>query len=188
FQRRIGGSRLRDWILLHWSSMTVLLLLLALGASTNPAQTNKTQQQLERAAELIRDQRLSEAEQELNSILKVTPNNAPAVNLLGTIRAQQGRLNEAENLLLRSAKIDPAFVGVHMNLAFLYLLRNAPDKTIAELKEVVKLDPDNVEANYKLARLLLSRGRTDESISVIESAKSIPSAAPLFLPLLGDAY
>src|SRR5262249_4981068 len=96
--------------------------------------------------------------------------------------------SEAENLLLRSARIDPGFVGVHMNLAFLYMLRNAPEKTLSELKEVVKLDPDNIEANYKLARLLLSRGQTDEAINILERAKSISSASPLFLPLSGDAY
>ncbi|HJZ80897.1 MAG TPA: tetratricopeptide repeat protein [Pyrinomonadaceae bacterium] len=187
FRRGVGGPAVREDTRRRRLS-AMIGLLLALSSSLALAQTNKTQDELEHAAELIRDHRLTQAEQQLNNILRATPDNAPALNLLGTIRAQQGRLSEAENLLLRSARIDPGFVGVHMNLAFLYMLRNAPEKTLSELKEVVKLDPDHIEANYKLARLLLSRGQTDEAINILERAKSISSASPLFLPLLGDAY
>jgi Flp pilus assembly protein TadD len=151
-------------------------------------QTSNPQQRLEQAAALIRDNKIPEAEQQLNGILKTAPNDAVALNLMGTIRAQQGRLNEAEGLMTRAARIDPAFVAVHMNLAFLYLLRNAPEKTISELKEVVKLEPENIEANYKLARLLLSRGQTDDAIGVIEKVKSTSPAGPVFVTLLGDAY
>ena len=165
----------------------LVLLLLFLPAPFVTAQTNNIQARLEKAATLIRESRIAEAEQQLNSILRMAPNDAAALNLLGTVRAQQGRLNEAESVLTRAAKIDPGFVAVHMNLAFLYLLKNAPEKTISELKEVVKLEPNHVEANYKLARLLLSRGQIDESISLIENAKSAHTPA-VFLTLLGDAY
>ncbi len=167
---------------------TLVLLLLLLTAPFATAQTTNIQARLENAATLIRESRIAEAEQQLKSILRMTPNDAAALNLLGTIRAQQGRLNEAEILLTRAAKIDPAFVAVHMNLAFLYLLKNAPEKTISELKQVVKLEPSNVEANYKLARMLLSWGQIDESISVIEKVKSAQPTTVVFLTLLGDAY
>jgi Flp pilus assembly protein TadD len=169
------------------STIPVLLLLLSTAAFAT-AQTNNIQARLENAATLIRESRIAEAEQQLNSILKVAPNDAAALNLLGTVRAQQGRLNEAESLLIRAAKIDTGFAAVHMNLAFLYLLKNAPEKTILELKEVVSLEPNNLEANYKLARLLLSRGQIDESIGVIEKVKSAQPASVVFLVLLGDVY
>jgi len=86
-------------------SLTVGLLTLLLTASFVPAQTNNLQARLENAATLIRENRIAEAEQQLNTILKTTPNEAAALNLLGTIRAQQGKLNEAESLLTRAAKM-----------------------------------------------------------------------------------
>src|SRR5216684_2329075 len=167
---------------------TIPVLIVLVTALIVSAQTSNIQSRLENAATLIRDHRIAEAEQQLNSILKIAPNEAAALNLLGTIRAQQGRLKEAETLLTRAAKIDPGFVAVHMNLAFLYLLKNAPEKTISELKTVVNLDPNNIEANYKLAHLLLSRGQIDDSIGVIEKVKLSMPESVIFLTLLGDAY
>ncbi len=181
----VRSPTVREGLLRKMPSLTVGLLTLLLTASIASAQTKNIQERLENTATLIRDHRIAEAEQELNSILRTAPNDPAALNLLGTIRAQQGKLDEAENLLTRAAKIDPTFVPVHMNLAFLYVLRNLPEKTISELQEVVKLQPDNIEANYKLGRLLLSRGEVDESIAVMEKAKS---SSVIFLTLLGDAY
>src|SRR5437016_6897368 len=100
-----------------WGPRLVGLLTLLVTASFVPAQTNNLQARLENAATLIRENRIAEAEQQLNTILRAAPNEAAALNLLGAIRAQQGRLNEAEALLTRAAKIDPTLVPVHMNLA-----------------------------------------------------------------------
>src|ERR1041384_4990306 len=184
--RSYGAIKLKQQrIYKHFIPTGLMLALVLMSAPMVAAQASDIQARLENVATLIRDHRLAEAEQQLNGILRAAPNEVAALNLLGTIRAQQGKLDEAENLMTRAAKKDPTFVPVHMNLAFLYVLRNVPEKTILELKEVVKLEPNNIEANYKLGRLLLSRGQVDESIAVVEKAKS---SSVVFLTLLGDAY
>jgi Flp pilus assembly protein TadD len=50
-------------------------------------------QVLEQVATLISNNRLAVAEKELTSVLRVAPNLPAALNLMGSIRAKQGRLD-----------------------------------------------------------------------------------------------
>jgi tetratricopeptide (TPR) repeat protein len=162
--------------------------LFALLAASAQAQESSLAKRIESAATFIRDNRIAEAEQQLNYVLKVSPNDAAAINLLGTVRAKQGRLNEAETLFVRSIRADSRLIGARMNLAYLYLLKGAPEKTALELKEVLRLDPANADASHKLAWLLFSQGRFDECIAFINRPEQPrPLPAPL-LVVLGDAY
>ncbi len=143
-------------------SHIILLVLILVTGLNAPAQTTRIDSRLEQAAVLIRDGQLKEAEDQLTSLLKSAPREPRTLNLLGTIRAQQGKLNEAEALFTRALRIDSRLVAAHMNLAYVSLLRGAPEKTIAELKAVISLEPENAEATYKLASLLLSQNYFDE--------------------------
>lgn len=172
------------------TQFTVFIFVIILfGSQSLSAQNQGVEQRLEYAATLIREKRIVEAERQLITLLRSTPNDASALNLLGTIRAQQGRLNEAETLFQRSLRIDSRLVGTHMNLAYLYLLKGAPEKTITALKLVVRLDPKNTDALLKLAKLLLSHGKQDECIDLIEKLRESGQPPPLQLVvLLGNAY
>ena len=180
------GSQTRACLLSRYSAIIVLPVLLLLSSLAVAAQSKSVDDRLEGAAALIRDSRLQEAEEQLLLILKVEPNEARALNLLGTIRAQQSRLNEAETLFSQALRNDRQLVAARMNLAYLYLLKGVPEKTILELKEVVRLDPNNAEASYRLASLLLSQNHIDECISFVQQLSQSQSA-PL-LVVLGDAY
>lgn len=145
-------------------------------------------QLFEQVAILIRDNRLAEAEKELAAVLKVSPNLPVALNFMGTIRAKQNRLLEAETLFLRAVQNDKSFTGARMNLVYLYLLKRAPDKAILQLKEVLALEPEHPEATEKLAELLFTQGRFDECISFIEKQRGSRPVSASLLVILGDAY
>lgn len=164
------------------------LLCVLLAPMIAAAQGDNRAEQLERAAGLIAANQLAEAEQQLNQVLKLAPNEATALNLLGAIRAKQGKLDEAEALFSRAVRSDNTLTGAHMNLAYLYLLKGAPEKTASELKEVLRLEPSNAEAAYRLAWLLLSQGRIDECISFVEKLKATLAVSAPLLGVLGDAY
>lgn len=152
------------------------------------AQRNGRAEQLERAAALIGSDQLAEAERLLNQVLKVAPNDAAALNLMGALRAKQGKLDEAETLFSRAVRSDATMTGAHMNLAHLYLLKGAPEKTAAELKEVLRLEPGNAEAGYRLAWLLLSQGRVDECIDLVEKLKGSQQPSAPLLGVAASAY
>ena len=170
-------------------TLLTLALLCALAAPrVASAQTNERVRQLEQAASLIGGGRLAEAERQLDSILKVAPEEAAALNLMGALRAKQGRLDEAEAFFSRAVRADARLTGAHMNLAYLHLLKREPEKSAAELREVLRLEPSNAEAGYRLAWLLLSQGRADECISLVETLRRTQTPSAPLLAVAGDAY
>jgi Flp pilus assembly protein TadD len=109
----------------HKKAQAIVLCLLCLFVATVRSQSPDVVQLFEQIATLIQNNKLPQAEKELNSILRVTPDLPVALNLLGTIRAKQNRLLEAETLFLRALKKDTKFTGARMNLVYLYLLKRA---------------------------------------------------------------
>ena len=157
-------------------------------AHTLVAQKQDLVQAFEQVAGLIHDNKLADAEKELTSILRISPDLPVALNFMGTVRAKQGRLNEAELLFLRAARNDKKFADARMNLVYLYLLKRTPEKSILQLREILAVEPEHVPATEKLAELLLSQGRVDECIAFIEKQKAARSVPPSLLVTLGDAY
>jgi len=134
-----------------------LLYLLCPFAIPLYAQSTDVVQAFEQVAALIRDDRLVEAEKELNRVLRLQPDLPVALNLMGSLRAKQGRLVEAESLFVRAVQGDKNFTGARMNLVYLYLLKPAPDKAIAQLSEVLTLEPENLEAKVLLGDAYLAK-------------------------------
>ena len=130
--------------------------ILCLLVSPVRAQSSDVVQIFEQVATLIRDNRLAQAEKELTSVLRVQPDLPAALNLLGSVRAKQGRLVEAETLFLRAVQNDKSYTGARMNLVYLYLLKRAPDKAIPQLNEVLALEPGNLEARVILGDAYLA--------------------------------
>ncbi len=137
--------------------MIFLCLLCLFVAKPVFSQQSGVVQLFEQIATLIRDNRLAEAEKELTQILRATPELPVALNLMGSLRAKQSRLVEAESLFLRAVRNDKSFTGARMNLAYLYLLEHAPEKAIVQLNEVVALEPENEQALLMLGDLYLEK-------------------------------
>jgi len=164
------------------------LIYALLAPAVAGAQLKASAEQLQRVAALISGNQLVEAEQQLDQILKTSPNEATALSFLGTIRAKQGRLTEAEDFFLRAIRADDRSTAARMNLAYLYLLKGEPDKTAAELEKVLILDPANADAAYRLAWVLFSQGRYDECIAALDKVKQSQTLSAPILGVLGDAY
>ena len=116
---------------------------------------------LERVATLIRENKTTEAERQLALLLKSKPNEPVALNLMGTIRAKQNRLNEAEALFVRAIVNDPRYTGARMNLAYLYLEKGEPAKAVVQLTEVLTIEPDNADAKIVLGDAQLANNNLE---------------------------
>lgn len=148
------------------------------------AQESDMVHRLEQVATLIRENKLVEAEQQLREV----PTAPVTLNLLGTIRAKQNKLNEAEALFLQAIQKDEKFTGARLNLVYLYILKRNPEFAITQLREILRLEPGNIDAAQKLPELLLAQGKFDECISLIEQQRAAGPVSPDLLVMLGDAY
>jgi Flp pilus assembly protein TadD len=82
-------------------------------------------------------------------VLKVEPNNLPALVNLGSTEYRLGNNEEAERLLRRSLQIKPDNPTAWLNLGMVYLGREEPMRALASIAQAVVHAPgDPVARNY----------------------------------------
>ena len=147
----------------------LFVLALAIVFLTLPAaaQQKPNYDRLERAADLIRQQQFAAAEAELNTLLRLSPHEANAHNLLGVLRAQQQRESEAEQLFLQALREAPGLMGAYLNLGRLYLDQHKSERALWAFTEAGKLAPNNDEINYNLASLYEEQHAYERSLSYL---------------------
>ncbi len=96
--------------------------------------------------------------------LKITSNNYPAHNNLGTALAKQGRKEEAIKHYLQALRIKPDYVEARNNLGNALDEQGRTEEAVKYYLQALQIKPDYVEARYNLGVALYSQGRTEEAI------------------------
>jgi tetratricopeptide (TPR) repeat protein len=153
----------------------------------------------ERLAEMYwKAQRIREAVNEAQEVLKRDPNDVPTRRLLariylrslGDLSAGSGQTEMAGKAIEQYKEIrrlDPSDTESALWLARLYRLRNEHDKAEEVLRGVLKDDPENEAAVEQVTQLLLDQGKSEEAIKLLEGMTT-RTPSPALLDLLGDAY
>jgi tetratricopeptide (TPR) repeat protein len=153
----------------------------------------------ERLAEMYwKAQRVHEAINEANEILKHDPDDLATHRLLGRIYLRSlGDVNGASGQTETVAKALSEYAEVHrldpgdeeaaIWLARLYRLHNEPDKAEKVLRKMLEDDPGDEAAAEQLTQLLLDENKADEAVQLLEGMAAHSSSATIF-DLLGDAY
>lgn len=82
-------------------------------------------------------------------VLKIEPNNIPALVNLGATEYRTGNHTEAERLLRRALQLKPDNPTAWLNLGIIYLERNEPMRSLAAIAQAVVHAPnDPVARNY----------------------------------------
>ena len=125
------------------------------------------------------------AEKELNAILQSSPNDVHALNLLGILRAEQQRNDDAEGLFKKAISIQPEFASAHADLGLLYLQMAKDDLAVAELQRSLKLDPGRKDAQSALvgiwrgqARLAAQSGDLEKALARLIDARKLDATEP----------
>ncbi len=175
-----------------WPNVAVILIALALpvplahGRQTPiKANTSDLISRLQRIAALISAQDLRRAEAELDAILKINKREAQALNLLGVVRAKQGRSDEAESLFKQSLAVAPRLTGAHLNLGLLYQSQARAEEAATKFEEVLRLDStrravasDLSATLRRLASDAVAAGEHEKALAYLIRARAAAPADP----------
>lgn len=176
---------------LHWmlrgSAALVLSAVLVSGRAaglpfqdTGRASENETlRYSLEDIQQLIEKGDLAKAREQLSEVLKTSPKDPNALNLMGVIEAQEGNYPAAETDFQKALAAAPRLTGAYLNLGHLYQEQAAKDplamkKGLETYRRLLRYDPENVEAHYQTAYLLTRLGSFQPSL---EHLARLPPAA-----------
>jgi tetratricopeptide (TPR) repeat protein len=130
-----------------------LLFTAMIAASVQLVAQDATTTRLQHAAQLLAGGNKDRAEDELQTVLRTSPDDYRALDLLGVIRILQHRENDAEDLFRRVVQIKPDLASGHAHLGLLYLQTSRSEEAVPQLREAVHLDPARTDASDALIHL-----------------------------------
>jgi tetratricopeptide (TPR) repeat protein len=147
---------------------------------------------IQNAAKSLAAGDLTRAESTLNLVLQAAPDDFRALNLLGIVRAQQGREPDAEKLLQRAIELKPEFASAHVSLGMLYVQMSKPDEAVLQFQEALRLDADRSDARSSLvgvwreqAREAVGKNDPEKALSLLLRAQKVSPHEPDTLYDLG---
>ncbi len=116
--------------------------------------------QLQDAAQAITAGKLDRAESDLQSVLRATPEDYRALDLLGVIRVLQQREAEAQQLFRHAIQKKSDFAAAHAHLGLLYIQQGRLEEAVPQLHEALRIDPARRDASDALVRILQDQARS----------------------------
>lgn len=111
-------------------------------------------EQLKKATELQIAGQIDQAEQIYHKVLEQDPNNIDAQHLLGLIRGEQDRDEEAIRLIEAAISAKPNESAFHHNIAGIYRRLGRLDKAEQEFRKAIELKSDYGEAYQGLSEVI----------------------------------
>jgi tetratricopeptide (TPR) repeat protein len=130
------------------------------------------------AAKEISTGKLDQAEKALESLLRSTPGDYRALDLLGVVRVLQHREIKGEELFSQVVKTKPDFAPGHAHLGLLYLQLGRTQDAVPELRQALLIDPDRTDAARALGHILQDQAETvsesrdwDDALALLKEAR-----------------
>lgn len=120
-----------------------------------------TATRLRHAVQLLSAGNLDSAAGELESVLRSSPNEHRALDLLGVFRILQHHESEAESLLQQAIQSKPDFASAHAHIGLLYQQSSRDAEAIPELQTAIRLDPARSDASDALVHIFRQYAKED---------------------------
>ncbi|MGA2093219.1 MAG: tetratricopeptide repeat protein, partial [Sedimentisphaerales bacterium] len=105
------------------------------------------------------------------------PYDVNAINDLGTVYGEQGRLDNAIQKWNEALAVNSTSISTHLNLAFALAQKNQPSAAIEHFNAALQLDPNQPDVLMGLADSYMATGKPDHAIKVAEKALNLAAGA-----------
>jgi tetratricopeptide (TPR) repeat protein len=156
----------------------ILLVIAASGLLALRSEAADCRAQLERARELIAEQRLDKAQDLILASARTCPNDPQAYNLLGLAYDLQYRFAQAQQAYRAAIGLSPRTASFHDNLAVSLLRGGDSAAGVREFEKAIELDPTNETANLNLGACYLKQKRFSRAIRYFHAAHAEASTDP----------
>ena len=127
----------------------------------------------ERAIDLLLDGQLQESEQLFLQLVEVEGVNFTARHLLGVIRMQQGRNEEALEWIGAALQVNPQSPAALSNYGNALMALGQAEPALASYDKALALDPDFAEALYNRGTILADLKRPEEALASYDKALAL---------------
>ncbi len=153
-------------------------VLLCGGLAPIAAFGGQAQAALQRAAALVQEGRLDEADRQARLALSDPATRAAACSVLGAIRVQQDRLAEGVELLQEAIRLDPHLLGARLNLAQLYTLQGHYNRSLELAQPALAAFKQSPEGLLVLATDFLKTGDRSSAKALLEDSRRLRDVPP----------
>jgi len=127
-------------------------------------QTTTVDPRLQDVQQLLSQDRVEEAKQKIQELLRQNPKSAEGYDMLGILYTRQKDYENALDAFRHALKLNPNSVGAHNNLGNIYVAQEQLDLAEKEFRETLRIEPGNSGGNYNLGLVLLAKNEPSEAI------------------------
>jgi tetratricopeptide (TPR) repeat protein len=142
---------------------------------------------LVKAAELVAQGKLAEAETGCRDYLRHSPDDVDALRLLAEIATRLSVFDDAERLFARCVALAPEYHFARAGYAHVLMKQGKFPQSLEETDRLLAVDPDNTSYRILLASVLVRVGRQQEAIDNYQRVVARPGHTALDLASLGHA-
>lgn len=142
---------------------------------------NKHSLSLGEVQEMHRAGRLIDAKRGYQEILESNPDNVTALHLLGVLLAEEGDLEQAQELLERASALDPHADVLYLHLANILKAKGLFNQAAQVLQDLIKVSPKFAAAFNNLGTVYFAQAKLNKALEQYQIAIDLQ-------PNYADAY
>jgi tetratricopeptide (TPR) repeat protein len=119
----------------------------------------------QRALRLVREKRFEDARADIEQTLRLAPDHAPALAVLGLLHKVQGDTARMLGAWEKAIALEPELVGVHEQLAQWWMASGQPRRAVACLERALAVDPSATALYTRIGAAYAACGEHARAIS-----------------------